>query len=184
MSDWVPGPDTKYLISVFAKTVQPVNPDQLEYDGYTLTEGQSVLAVDEASHSGTEIYCVKDGRLEIDVSWNLIGKQFPTVNVTVIRDAEVASRWDVLMSDGVSTGIRPDFTVDVSKILRELDELDKMLTPRVLAGLSDDPSSENYAYCKGVWDEHEALAAALRQQLEDAEATAAAAREAWEDSQG
>jgi hypothetical protein len=182
MSDWIPAPDYRYLISVFAKTVQPVNPEQLEYDGYTLTEGQSVLAVDE-SGPGTEIYWVKGGRLELDGNWRKIGKQFQKVNVTLIKDAQVASRWDVLLTDGVTTGVRPDFTVDTEKILRELEELDKTLTPRILAGLADDPESENYIYCRLVWDEHEAKAAELRTQLENAESDAEAARAAWEAGQ-
>jgi hypothetical protein len=151
----------KYVMSVHAKTTQPIDKNQLVYDGYELKPGEAVLAVDETNLPNTNVYWREGNKLVPNPNYRDFAHLHGKVRVSLIKDGAVDSRWDILMTDGVETGFVQNLELDVDEIPEQLRELDeKYLTPRVLAGIA---SGDEYAL--GQWNKHEEEAAPLRAKL-------------------
>jgi hypothetical protein len=162
-------PDERYLLMIFAKVEQPIDLNVLTYDGYTLNEGESLLAVDGADPANTRFYMRMLGKLVPDPNFEQFGRQFRTILVDEIKDGDYHRRWFVRLTDGAVTGVEECSEINTSGFERKLKELDeKYLTPRVLAGLA-----EGDAYALAQWEKHEAEAQAIRDLLAQARADAA-----------
>jgi hypothetical protein len=161
--------EKNYVISAHVMTASPIDVNNVTYEGYTLKNKEAVLFVDWANLPNSEMYYNKDGRLELHPDYQgLAHMGFGKVIVSIIKDGAVAERWNILMDNGVETGIELNTEPDYSAVDERFKALDdKYLTPRVLAGLS---TGDEYAQAQ--WAAHEAEAQALRDELAQAKAEA------------